>query len=114
MIKSTFAVERFCLFQQVKSYAVNWMYSSQLVVKNSTKQAGSRKIHLIISIVEIAVISIKFGPEFFCFWGLAIKGFVIGLVLRNRAPKQGVTSVVWVSTFSWFVFKSALVVLAAE
>jgi hypothetical protein len=35
-------------------------------------------------------------------------------VLRNWAPKQGVTSVVWVSTFSWFVFKSALVVLAAE
>ena len=114
MIKSTFAVERFCLFQQVKSYAVNWMYSSQFVIKNSTKQAGSRKIHLIIAIMEIAVISIKFSPEFFRFWGLAVKAFVVGLVLRKWAPKQGVTSVVWVSALSWFVFKSTLVVLAAE
>jgi hypothetical protein len=83
MIKSTFAVERFCLFQQVKSYAVNWMYSSQFVIKNSTKQTASLKIHFIIAIVEIAVISIKFSPEFFRFWGLAVKGFVVGLVLRN-------------------------------
>jgi len=90
------------------------MYSSQFVIKNSTKQAGSRKIHLIIAIMEIAVISIKFSPEFFRFWCLVVKGFVVRLVLRNWAPKQGVTSVVWVSALSRFVFKSTLVVLAAE
>ena len=35
-------------------------------------------------------------------------------MLGNRAPEKGITSVVGVSTLGWFVFKSALVMLAAK
>ena len=102
----------------VVSYVKDRVQSSQFVAKLATEQVGTFELNLAFLLLRqefwvfwqtLCIVTVELGCKVLCVLGVSMQIIIVRLVLSNATSSQPIRCVVWVRTFAWLIFHSAVV-----